>query len=98
MTVALPVKQGRSSEIPGVTHVNGTARVQTVSRVDDERYHRLISQFGKLTGTPVVLNTSFNVRGQPIVESPLDALGTFASCGLDALLIGNYLVRKQHRL
>ncbi len=98
MTVALPVKQAKSSEIPGVTHVNGTARVQTVSRVDDDRYHSLISKFGELTGTPVVLNTSFNVRGQPIVETPLDALGTFASCGLDALLIGNYLVKKQHRL
>lgn len=97
MTVALPVKQAMSSEIPGVTHVNGTARVQTVSRADDERFHRLISRFGELAGTPVVLNTSFNVRGQPIVESPLDALGTFASCGLDALLIGNYLIKKPHR-
>jgi carbamoyltransferase len=97
MTVALPVKQAKSAEIPGVTHVNGTARVQTVSRADDDRYHRLISKFGELTGTPVVLNTSFNVRGQPIVETPLDALGTFASCGLDALVIGNYLVKKRYR-
>lgn len=97
MTVAVPVKQSKSSEIPGVTHVNGTARVQTVSRADDNRYHRLISKFGQLTGTPVVLNTSFNVRGQPIVETPSDALGTFASCGLDALLIGEYLVKKRVR-
>ncbi|MDR4463985.1 MAG: hypothetical protein MRJ66_06940 [Nitrospira sp.] len=97
MTVALPVRRAKASEIPGVTHVNSTARVQTVSRADDERYHRLISKFGERTGTPVVLNTSFNIRGQPIVETPLDALGTFASCGLDALLIGNYLVKKRHR-
>lgn len=94
MTVAVPVRESRAFEIPGVTHVNNTARVQTVAKESDELFHRLISSFGELTGTPVVLNTSFNVRGQPIVESPLDALGTFAACGLDALIMGNYLIKK----
>ena len=95
MTVAVNVHQHKASEIPGVTHVNNTARVQTVSSASDPNYHALISEFGRLAGTPVVLNTSFNVRGQPIVETPLDALGTFASCGLDALFLGNYLVTKR---
>lgn len=95
MTVAVNVRPGRAEEIPGVTHVNNTARVQTVSKQDDEAYHRLIHEFGRLTGTPVVLNTSFNVRGQPIVETPLDALSTFASCGMDALFLGNYMVAKR---
>lgn len=95
MTVAVNVRPGRAEEIPGVTHVNNTARVQTVSKQDDEAYHRLIHELGRLTGTPVVLNTSFNVRGQPIVETPLDALGTFASCGLDVLFLGNHMVAKR---
>lgn len=95
MTVAVNVHSGKANEIPGVTHVNNTARVQTVSLQSDEAYHRLISEFGNISGTPIVLNTSFNVRGQPIVETPLDALGTFASCGLDVLFLGNYMVTKQ---
>jgi len=95
MTVAVPVREGKGVEIPGVTHINNTARVQTVAHNDDALYHNLISTFESLTGTPVVLNTSFNVRGQPIVETPLDALGTFASCGMDALVLGNYLVKKK---
>jgi carbamoyltransferase len=95
MTVAVNVHPGKANEIPGVTHVNNTARVQTVSERDDKAYHSLISEFGRITGTPVVLNTSFNVRGQPIVETPLDALGTFASCGLDVMFLGNFMVMKQ---
>jgi carbamoyltransferase len=95
MTIAVNVHPHKAEEIPGVTHVNNTARVQTVSKLEDEKYHRLISEFGRITGTPVVLNTSFNVRGQPIVETPLDALGTFASCGLDILFLGNYMVTKR---
>jgi carbamoyltransferase len=95
MTVAVNVLPGKANEIPGVTHVNNTARVQTVSERDDKAYHNLISEFGHITGTPIVLNTSFNVRGQPIVETPLDALGTFASCGLDAMFLGDYMVMKQ---
>jgi carbamoyltransferase len=95
MTVAVPVLEARAHEIPGVVHVNLTARVQTVSRVTDPLYHRLISEFGLLSGTPVVVNTSFNIRGQPIVETPLDAIGTFAACGLDAMFLGHYMVAKE---
>jgi carbamoyltransferase len=77
--------------------VNGTARVQTVSADTAPLFHRLISSFERLTGVPVVLNTSFNIKGQPIVETPLDALSTFASTGMDALFLGPFVVRKQRK-
>ena len=80
--------------IPAVTHVDGSARMQSV-RVDiNPRYHRLLNEFGRLSGVPVLLNTSFNVMGEPIVESPLDAIRCFFSTGLDRLVLGNYLVSK----
>jgi carbamoyltransferase len=94
MTVAVPVHENRRGDIQAVTHINGTARVQTVSTSDDALFHGLIENFGKLTGVPVVLNTSFNVRGQPIVESPYDAIATFAGSGIDALVIENLVVEK----
>jgi carbamoyltransferase len=95
MTVAVGVKPDKVEEIAGVTHVNNTARVQTVSEKNDYLYHQLINSFQNLSGTPVVLNTSFNIKGQPIVETPLDAIATFSSCGLDALFMGNYFVTKR---
>ena len=95
MTVALPVLENRQKDIQAVTHINGTARVQTVSAGDDPLFHELINDFGKATGVPVVLNTSFNVRGQPIVESPFDAIATFAGSGIDVLAIGTFVVEKQ---
>ena len=82
-----------SDAIPGVTHVDGTARIQTVTKDFNEKYHRLISEFYKLTGVPMLLNTSFNCQ-EPIVETPEDAVATFKKCGLDILVIGNYIVRK----
>ena len=81
-------------EIPAVIHVDNTARVQTVSKSDNSQFHELINGFGKRTGTPVILNTSFNLKGQPIVETPRDALMTFFGCGLDVLILGNYIVEK----
>ena len=94
MTVAKQVRAAWRDRLRAITHVNGTARVQTVSRKTLPLYHRLISEFFLLTGVPAVLNTSFNIRGQPIVETPLDALATFAATGLDALFIGPFLVLK----
>lgn len=94
MTVACDVHDAWKTKLPATTHVNGTARVQTVHKDANPRFHRLIALFGEKTGVPVVLNTSFNVRGQPIVESPLDALGTFAATGMDSLIMGDYVVRK----
>ena len=95
MTVALLVNDVKQKDIQAVTHINGTARVQTVSPGDDALFHKLISDFGKVSGVPVVLNTSFNVRGQPIVESPYDAIATFAGSGIDVLVIGNQVVEKK---
>lgn len=83
-----------SETIPAVTHVDKTARLQTVTRSENERYHQLISAFHAITGVPVLLNTSFNVRGQPIVETPGDAASTFLSTNIDVLVLGNHVIEK----
>ena len=94
MILTFPVKPEKRSTIPAVTHVDGSARPQTVDRAVSPLYWRLIDEFGKRTGVPVVMNTSFNLRGEPIVCTPTDAVRTFFSSGMDALVIGSYLVRK----
>jgi carbamoyltransferase len=80
------------SVIPAVTHVDNSARIQTVSREDNPRYHRLIERFAEKTGCPVIINTSFNVRGEPIVCSPEDAYRCFARTSMDYLVLGSWLV------
>ncbi|OGR65646.1 MAG: hypothetical protein A2X31_09410 [Elusimicrobia bacterium GWB2_63_22] len=82
------------SDLPAVTHLDYTARLQTVDGKANPRFHRLLSGFKALTGCGVLLNTSFNVRGEPIVCSPEDSLRCFMATGLDALFIGNYIFRK----
>lgn len=94
MLKVCPVKEDKKSDLPAITHVDGSARVQTVRKEINERYHKIISEFGKLSGVPVVLNSSFNVMGEPIVESPYDAVRCFFSTGLDFLVIGNFIVSK----
>ncbi|NUW38688.1 carbamoyltransferase family protein [Nonomuraea rhodomycinica] len=91
MLSAVPVLPQRRERLAGVTHVDGSARVQTVRADAHPTFHRLISRFGRLTGVPVVLNTSFNDR-EPIVETPAHAVTTFGSSSLDAMVIGEYLV------
>ena len=88
------VKRDKVDILPAITHVDGSARVQTVHQETHPRYHKMISEFGKLSGVPVVLNTSFNIMGEPIVESPYHAIRCFFSTGLDYLVIGNYVVKK----
>lgn len=88
---ALP---GQGERIPSACHTDHTARVQTVHPDSNPRFHALLEAFGKLTGVPVLINTSFNVRGQPIVCSPRDAIEAFFSTPLDALIIGSFLVEK----
>jgi carbamoyltransferase len=85
------------SEIPAVTHVDYSARIQTVDRSVHPRYHALISRFRDLTGCPVLVNTSFNVRGEPIVGSPEDAFRCFMGTDLDLLAVGNCLLRKERQ-
>ncbi|MBF0455212.1 MAG: carbamoyltransferase [Magnetococcales bacterium] len=83
------------SEIPAVTHVDYSARIQTVHRETNPRYHALICQFKALTGCALVVNTSFNVRGEPIVASPEDAFRCFMGTGIETLAVGNCLLRKE---
>lgn len=94
MLKVCPVREHRRRDIPAVTHVDGSARVQTVQSTVNGRYHELLTRFGELSGHPVLLNTSFNVMDEPIVESPLDAIRCFFSTGLDDLVIGDYLISK----
>jgi carbamoyltransferase len=94
MVLTAQVRPEKRSVIPSVTHVDGSARPQTVERDFSPLYWRLIYEFGQRTGVPVVMNTSFNLRGEPIVCSPTDAIRTFFSSGMDALVIGNFVVEK----
>jgi carbamoyltransferase len=94
MILTAQVRKEKQSVIPAVTHVDGSARPQTVEREASPVYWRLIDEFGKRTGVPVVLNTSFNLRGEAIVNTPTDAIRTFFSSGMDALVIGDFLVEK----
>ena len=94
MTLCFDVKPSRRSEIPAVTHADNTSRIQTVNKDASPRYWSLISEFGKLTGTPVIMNTSFNLKGEPIVCTPKDAIRTFYSSGLDYLVLGDFVVAK----
>jgi len=92
MLQAVMARPEKRAEIAGVVHIDGTARVQTVEQGVEPRYYRLISEFRRRTGVPVVLNTSLNGYGEPMVETPDDAIATLKSMGLDALAIGDWLV------
>ncbi len=89
------VKQAHAKEIIAATHVDGTARPHTVSKTSNPRYWTLIHEFYALTGIPAVLNTSFNLSGEPIVCTPEDAVSTFFRTGLDYLVLGNYVIAKK---
>ncbi len=90
-----PVRPERRDQLGAVTHIDGSARLHTVTLEADPLYHRLIEAFGELTGVPVVLDTSFNVRGEPMVESPDDAIRCWASTGLDRLVLGPCVLQKR---
>ena len=83
--------------IPSVTHVDGSARIQTIKREDNPLYYDLIREFYRLTGVPVIINTSFNVRGEPLVGSPKDAFKCFMGTHMDALVIGNFFLEKKNQ-
>jgi len=94
MILTAQVRMEKRGVIPAVTHVDGSARPQTVEKEVNPLYWRLIDEFEKRTGVPVVMNTSFNLRGEAIVHTPTDAVRTFFSSGMDALVIGSFLVEK----
>ena len=94
MILTAQVRPEKRKAIPSVTHVDGSARPQTVERDVNPLYWRLLDEFEKRTGVPVIMNTSFNLRGEAIVHTPTDAIRTFFSSGMDALVIGSFLVKK----
>jgi carbamoyltransferase len=87
----------KRSSIPAITHVNYSARIQTVHKQTNPKYHALITRFNEITGCPLVVNTSFNVRGEPIICSPEDAFKCFMGTELDVLAIGSYLLLKEEQ-
>ena len=87
----------KRSEIPAVTHVDYSARIQTVHKETNEKYYKLIQKFKEKTNCPILVNTSFNVRGEPIVNTPLDAFNCFMGTDLDKLVIGNCYLDKNNQ-
>jgi carbamoyltransferase len=94
MLLVAQVREGKRV-IPSVTHVDGSARLQTVSRAENPLYYDLIDAFGRFTGVPVLINTSFNVRGEPIVCTPHDAYLCFMRTNMDHLVMGHFLLDKK---
>jgi carbamoyltransferase len=97
MLLVVPVLESSRDRIPAVTHVDGSARVQTVVRDASPLYYLLIEKFGQSTGVPVLLNTSFNLRGEPIVNTPAEAVSTFLRSGMDALAIDHTVLYRDQR-
>src|ERR1700741_1424753 len=100
MLIAKPVRPEWRDRIPAIVHVDGTARVQTVSEDTNPKLYRLLKEFEALTGVPVLINTSFNVKGEPIVETPQDAMICFLTTGIDHLVLHDTLISKNamHRV
>lgn len=95
MIISFDVTEEKKSKIPSVVHVDGTMRPQVLKKSDNPLYYSLIEEFGKITGVPVLLNTSFNIKGEPIVLSPEDAIQCFYNTGLDYLVLNNFLISKK---
>jgi len=94
MLYVVPVRDGAKEKLPATTHVDGSARVQTIHREANPLYYELIDRFGHATGVPVLLNTSFNLKGEPIVNTPEEALRTFMRSDMDALVVNSCMVEK----
>jgi len=94
MLYVVDVREEKRGVIPAVTHVDGTGRLQTVQKDVSPRYYRLIENFGQATGVPMVLNTSFNLKGEPIVNTPHEAFRTFSQSGMDILALGECVIEK----
>ena len=92
MLFVVPVRPQYRGSLPAVTHVDGTARVQTVTNATNERFYEMLNAFGVKSGMPILLNTSFNVKGQPIVCTPTEAINTFLAAGLHAMVMGDFMV------
>jgi carbamoyltransferase len=95
MLLEAKVHPDKTAIVPAIVHVDGTSRPQTVSEAENPRYYRLIKKVYEMTGVPMVLNTSFNMHGEPIVNSPDEAILDLLNTGMDALFIDNYYINKK---
>ncbi len=93
MLYVTPVREEKRSVLPAITHEDGSGRLQTVFKDINPPYHRVIERFGEITGVPVIMNTSFNLKGEPIVEDPSHAFNTFSLSGMDYLFMNNFIVK-----
>ena len=95
MIATVNVREQHRTQLPAITHVDGSARVQTVSAANNPEFHTLLQAVGKATGRAMLLNTSFNVKGQPIVNTPREAIATFLGTGIEFLFMENTLVARR---
>lgn len=95
MLIVSDVVEKMKKVIPSTTHVDGTGRVQTVTEHSNPEFYQLITEFNNITEVPVVLNTSFNIKGEPIVESPYDAINCYVNTNIDVLFVGDYIFEKK---
>ena len=93
MLYVAPVRDEKRDVLPAITHEDGSGRLQTVYKATNPGYHRMIERFGEITGVPVVMNTSFNLKGEPIVNAPDHAFNTFSKSGMDYLFLNNFVIR-----
>ncbi|MFH0867684.1 MAG: carbamoyltransferase C-terminal domain-containing protein, partial [Candidatus Woesearchaeota archaeon] len=94
MLMVYPIKKEWQNKIPSVTHVDGSGRLQTIRKHQNQLYYDLIKEFGRLSGIPILINTSFNIRGEPIVCTPYDAYKCMMGTGIDHLVIGKFLIKR----
>jgi len=95
MLMVYPIREKWREKLPAVTHVDGSGRLQTIRRPQNPRYYDVIKEFGRLSGIPILINTSFNIRGEPIVCTPHDAYRCMMGTGIDYLVIGDYIVKRE---
>lgn len=98
MLMVLPIKKYFQKKIPAITHIDGSGRLQTIERSQNFLYYELIKEFGKLSGIPILINTSFNIRGEPIVCTPYDAYKCMMGTGIDYLVIDKFLIKRENNL
>ena len=94
MLMVYPVQKDKREIIPAVTHVDGSGRLQTIRKDQNPRYYSLIKKFGELTGVPILINTSYNIRGEPIVFTPYDAYRCMMGTGIDCLVMENCIIKR----
>jgi len=98
MLMVWPIKKNKQKQVPAITHIDGSGRLQVIKRKQNQLYYDVIKEFGKKTGVPMLVNTSYNIRGEPIVCTPFDAYRCMMGTGIDALFMGNFLIKRKDNL